>query len=140
MRLGRVACLLRHGRPFGVGAASFTFLITGSEFAGLLLATSVVLGQALPVVVVADRVIPASFLVAAAAATVMFAVTRRRGHAIVRVPELIEPLDLETLKLRTYAASAMTLGPAQPPSRTRQLLDEYSQSVALRAAGSSRGR
>ena len=123
--LAEIAFPLRHGRPYGAGAASFTFLMTGGEFWAVLYGTSAATGQPLPMVGMVDVAMTAAFLVATAAAAVMFFATRGRSREVWRPVEFTELLDVETLKLRAYVSDRAEEEPQRPVSRTRQILDTY---------------
>ena len=134
MAFGQIAFPLRHGRPYGAASASFTFLISGGEFAGLLYGLS---GSHAPALPFAESVLPAAYVVAAAAAGVMFLITRGRS-AQGRVAAWTEPMDLETLRLRVVG-ELRAEAERKPVSKTRQLLDEY-RSTGGGSAGSARRR
>lgn len=133
--MGQIAFPLRHGRPYGAASASFTFLLAGGEFGGLLYGWWGLSGGHPPVLAFAEMVLPSAYVVAAAAAGVMFLVTRARSAELIR-PAFTEPMDLETLRLRVLGD--LRVEAERPPrSKTRQLLDAY-HAAGGGAAGSAR--
>lgn len=109
MPLVRTAFPLRYGRPYGAGAASFTFVVAGAEFSGLVYGAIVVFGRqpfSLPFV---DTVLPAAYVVAAAAAGVMFLLTRARS-AELRSRVTMSARDLEAARLAVLRELAAKRG------------------------------
>lgn len=135
MALGRIAFPLRHGKPFGAVATSFAFLLAGGEFVGLVYGSSALNGSTPSDTAFAAALLPAAYVVAAAAAGVMFLVTRSRSKNL-ETRFLAEQMDLETLRQRVIG-ELRAEQERKPQSKTRRLLDEYR---GTGAAGASRRR
>src|SRR2546421_11221483 len=135
MALGRIAFPLRHGKPYGAVSTSFAFLLAGGEFAALMYGGTAVTGSAPTDAAFALAILPAAYVVAAAAAGVMFLVTRARSKNL-ETRFLAEQMDLETLRQRVIGELRATQE-GRPRSKTRQILDQYH---GTGAAGTSRRR
>jgi hypothetical protein len=115
-------------------AAWISFLLAGGEFEGMALTAIVLFGWPLPsFFTFQELALPAAYVVGAAAAGVMFLVSRRRERA--GAAAWTEPLDLATLRLRIASPERVAAAPQLPVTKTRQLLDEMSQHRAARASG-----
>lgn len=134
MALGRIAFPLRHGRPYGAASSSFTFLLAGVEFYGLLYGGAAIPSVSLPAIPF-ELALPAAYVVAAAAAGAMFFATRGRSAEITRIG-LTELRDLEEARQRVLAEIRASEERRRPASKTRQTLDQYGPSGR---AGSRRG-
>src|SRR5438105_15163304 len=136
MALGRIAFPLRHGKPYGAASTSFAFLLAGGEFAVLLYGSAALTGAG-----TTDKfvmaLLPAAYVVAAAAAGVMFLVTRRRSKNL-ETRFLAEQMPLETLRQRVIGELRAEAEGRPRKSRTRQILDDNHSASA--AAGVSRRR
>ncbi len=133
LSLGQIAFPLRHERPYGAASACFVFLVAATEFEALLYGLTALAGARLPVLLFAESMLPAAYVVAAAAGGLMFFATRGRSAKIMCAREWTEPVDLETLRQRTAIGGPPDESP-EARTRTRQLLDEY-----RRASGASTG-
>jgi lipopolysaccharide export LptBFGC system permease protein LptF len=136
MALGQIAFPLRHGKPYGAVSSSFTFLLAGAEFTALLFGGTALTGSSPMDAAFAMALLPAAYVVAAAAAGVMFFVTRARSKNL-ETRFLAEQMDLETLRQRVIG-ELRAEAESKPKSRTRQILDEHR--AATGAAGVSRRR
>lgn len=120
-------------------AAWISFLLAGGEFEGLVHTAIVFYGWPVPsFFTFQELALPAAYVVGAAAAGVMFLISRRRGRVVSEA--WTEPLDLETLRRRIHMPERVAAAEL-PATKTRQLLDEVSQHRAARlsgVAGSSR--
>ena len=138
MALGRIAFPLQHGKPFGAVSTSFTFLIAGAEFVLLYYGGNAMSGVVTPLdAAFALAILPAAYVVAAAAAGVMFFATRSRSKDL-ETRFLAEQMDLETLRQRVIGELRAEAEGQPKKSRTRQILDEHR--AAMGAAGASRRR
>jgi hypothetical protein len=114
-------------------AAWISFLLAGGEFEGLAFTAILFSGWPLPsFFTFQELALPAAYVVGAAAAGVMFLISRRRSYAVAE--SWTEPLDLETLRRRMQTPERVA-APALPATKTRRLLDEVSQHRAARASG-----
>jgi hypothetical protein len=136
MALGRIAFPLRHGKPYGAASTSFAFLLAGVEFVALLYGGTAMTGGSPLDAAFALAILPAAYVVAAAAAGVMFLVTRARSKNL-ETRFLAEQMDLEVLRQRVIG-ELRAEAEGRPRSRTRQILD--AQLPATGAAGVSRRR
>jgi hypothetical protein len=138
MALGRIAFPLRHGKPYGAVSSSFTFLLAGFEFVLLFYGGNAMTGGATPLdTAFAMAILPAAYVVAAAAAGVMFFATRARSKNL-ETRFLAEQMDLETLRQRVIGELRAEAAGEPKKSRTRQILDEHRATTG--AAGASRRR
>ena len=135
MGFGRIAFPLRHGKPFGAASTSFTFLLAGGEFTALLYGSTMLNGASPLDVALAMAVLPAAYVVAAAAAGVLFLATRARSKTL-ETRFLMEQMDLETLRQRVIGALHEE-AQGKPKTKMRQILDDR---LPTGAAGASRRR
>lgn len=136
MALLRIAFPLRHGKPYGAASTSFAFLLAGAEFAALLYGSAALTGAGTTDTAFVMALLPAAYVVAAAAAGVMFLVTRARSKNL-ETRFLAEQMDLETLRQRVIG-ELRAAQEGKPKSKTRQILDQYHGTSG--AAGTSRRR
>lgn len=136
MGLGRIVFPLRHGKPYGAAATSFTFLLAGGEFVVLLFGGAALSGGSPLDAAFALALLPAAYVVAAAAAGVMFFATRARSKDV-ETRFLAEQMDLETLRQRVIG-ELRAEEDSKPKTRTRQILDEHRRATG--AAGVSHRR
>jgi hypothetical protein len=138
MELGRIVFPLRHGKPFGAVSTSFAFLLAGGEFVALLYGGSALTGGTPTDAAFGMALLPAAYVVAAAAAGVMFLVTRARSKNL-ETRFLAEQMDLETLRQRVIGELRAEAEGKPKKSRMRQILDD-NHAATTGAAGVSRRR
>lgn len=120
-----------------------SFLLAGGEFEAMLLLSTVVSERPITSFLsLQETALPAAYLVAAAAAAVMFVIAWRRNRKLARDGSWAEPVDAGTLRDRIAVSDRAA--PAPPATRTRELLDTVRKREGTTgvsgAAGSSRRR